>query len=303
MRKKLSVIICTYNRANILKDCIEAICIQTVDRSQYDVIVVDNNSIDSTAGTVYEYQKKYENISYIKEINQGLSFARNRGAIEANNEWLAFLDDDGLAHKNFVEECLNVINFEIFDCFGGIYFPWYKYGKPKWLSSTFGAKQSLCDQISEIYYPHLDGGIFAIKKNVLEKIGGFPTHLGMIGNQIAYGEETLLQVKLLDNGYKLGFSPFWKMDHLVAKYKLNIKWHLSAEFAKGRDCMKIENRLPVTWSKYDKVKFILYIIITRTFPAIIKLFGKDYYFQNALFDIMQPIYYRFGQQSILSKRK
>jgi glycosyltransferase involved in cell wall biosynthesis len=297
MNHNLAIIICTYNRASILSECIEAIENQSITHNNYTLLIIDNNSKDNTYEVVSQFQKRYNNIEYYKETNQGLSHARNRGANEAETEWLVYLDDDGLAHHNFVEEAFNCFKNYSFDCFGGIYFPWHKYGKPQWLSSDFGRKTPLSDQITLINEAKLDGGIFAIKKSVLTDCGMFPTHLGMTGNQIAYGEETELQNKLIEKGYQLGFTPYWKMDHLVAKYKLSVKWHLKAEYAKGRDSMHILQKEPIHWNLIDKIKFILFHIIKGIKGNGKKVFHKGYYLQNLILDTLSPIYYRFGQQS------
>lgn len=294
----ITIIICTYNRAKILEECLKAICNQTQTQDYYKILVIDNNSTDETYEIVNSFVTTYSNIRYVLESTQGLSYARNRGTSEADTEWVAFLDDDGLAHENFVEVALQVINNYNFDCFGGIYYPWYKYGKPHWLNQDFGRKIPLSNTTIEIDEPKLDGGIFAIKKNVLESIGGFSTELGMTGNKIAYGEETLLQIKLLEAGYKLGFSPEWQMDHLVAKYKLSVLWHLNAEYAKGRDSMLLESKLPVKWSHFDKIKFVCFYLLKGMLKSFKKLTMADYYLQNAIIDTLGPIYFRFGQQSI-----
>lgn len=300
--KKLSVIICTFNRATILEECLQAVCKQTIDQSLYDIIIIDNNSTDNTFNIVKKYTEGFSNVTYHKEQSQGLSYARNRGSIVAKTEWLAFLDDDGFADPDFIEKCLHVIDNYHFDCFGGIYKPWFKYEKPKWMPSTFGEKQPLSNQIKQIYSAQLDGGIFAINKRVLDQLGGFYNNLGMTGDQIGYGEETHLQIRLLKNGFKLGFTPFWRMQHLVAKHKHYLYWHLKSEFAKGRDAMLIHSHAPAQWNMIDKLKFILHSLINGMINNLPKLKTKDFYFQNFILEVMKPIYYRFGQQSVNTKK-
>ena len=60
----------------------------------------------------------------------------------------------------------------------------------------------------------------AIRKSTLSKMGGFPTNLGMKGIQVAYGEETLLQIRMRKSGIKIGYDPNWVIYHLVNNYKL-----------------------------------------------------------------------------------
>jgi glycosyltransferase involved in cell wall biosynthesis len=300
MDKKITIIVCTYNRCEILQECLDALTAQNVSHAKFDVIIVDNNSSDGTSKIVNDYLKRFSSFKYIKEVNQGLSHARNRGAKEATTEWIAYLDDDGKAHVDFIEQALHVINNYDFDCFGGIYGPWYKYGRPKWLSESFGMKNPLADEIISIDTVSLDGGILAIKKKCLEEVDYFPTELGMTGDKIAYGEETAMQERLLEKGFKLGFTPYWKMDHLVSRAKLSVWWHIKAEYAKGRDSMILGGITPTNWNQIDKIKFLLSCIFYGIFNNGRKIFRSDYYFQNLLLDTIKPICFRYGQQSLLN---
>ena len=86
---KVSVIIPSYNRAKLIGRAIESVLCQTY--TDYEIIVVDDGSIDSTKEALRPYAGK---IKYVYQANQGISGARNRGIAEARGEYLAFLDSD-----------------------------------------------------------------------------------------------------------------------------------------------------------------------------------------------------------------
>lgn len=94
---KISVIIPTYNRASFLEKCIKSVLNQTV--SVDEIIVVDDGSVDNTSQIIKQF-----NIKYIYQNNQGVSKARNTGIINAQNEWIAFLDSDDIWHNNKIEK-------------------------------------------------------------------------------------------------------------------------------------------------------------------------------------------------------
>src|SRR5208283_4457645 len=93
---RISVILCTYNRASILISALESIVAQTLPESvEWEVLVVDNNSCDQTREVVEDFCRRYpRRFRYVFEPNQGLSHARNSGIREALGEVLAFMDDD-----------------------------------------------------------------------------------------------------------------------------------------------------------------------------------------------------------------
>jgi glycosyltransferase involved in cell wall biosynthesis len=90
---KLSVIIPTYNRVDLLQRAIGSVLAQQLPNGleSLQVIVVDDGSTDNTAVMMAE---KFPGIIYIEQPNSGVSAARNRGLREANGEWIALLDSD-----------------------------------------------------------------------------------------------------------------------------------------------------------------------------------------------------------------
>jgi glycosyltransferase involved in cell wall biosynthesis len=103
---QLSVIIPTYNRAALLRKTIESVFDQTF--SDYEILVVDDGSTDSTEESIERLLKERgvpsERVRYFFQRNQGKSVALNRGLSEARGEWISFLDSDDLWLPNKIEE-------------------------------------------------------------------------------------------------------------------------------------------------------------------------------------------------------
>jgi GT2 family glycosyltransferase len=101
----ISVIVCTHNRAAMLRDALQSLAgVETAGRFAVEIVVVDNASSDETAGIVKRLQQQSPNTRYIYEGKKGIATARNRGYREAKGEWIAFFDDDQLAEPNWLVE-------------------------------------------------------------------------------------------------------------------------------------------------------------------------------------------------------
>jgi len=85
----ISVIIPTYNRGWIIKEAIDSVLSQ--DYVNFELIVVDDGSTDITHEILNSYQK---DITVLRQNNQGVSAARNRGLAAASGRFIAFLDSD-----------------------------------------------------------------------------------------------------------------------------------------------------------------------------------------------------------------
>ena len=100
----ISIIIPTYNRVEKLKRCLSHITNQSVDRSIYEIIIVDDCSKDSTPEFCNKYIEKNSNVIYIRnEQNQGLATTRNIGIRASKGTHLVFLDNDLLTDYNFLQ--------------------------------------------------------------------------------------------------------------------------------------------------------------------------------------------------------
>lgn len=99
MKKDISVIIPTFNRAAMVCDCVASVLVQ--EGVSLEVIIVDDCSPDNTRAMVEERFGGDSRVSYIRnERNSFQAVSRNNGAKIANGEFLLFLDDDNILSKD-----------------------------------------------------------------------------------------------------------------------------------------------------------------------------------------------------------
>jgi len=102
-----SVIVPAYNRLEALKMCLNVLFRQTIESDKYEIIIVDDCSIDGTKEYVDQIIHTEKNMKYIRhQVNQGLACARNSGIMMAKGEYIIFLDSDIMPEADFIEKCL-----------------------------------------------------------------------------------------------------------------------------------------------------------------------------------------------------
>jgi len=106
MTQKITVVIPTYNRAKQLPKTIDLIMDQSVPRSDYHVIVVDNRSADDTAAVMRGLMQRYDNLEYVYQKKPGAAPTRNEGVRRVQTPLVLFIDDDILASHTLIEEHL-----------------------------------------------------------------------------------------------------------------------------------------------------------------------------------------------------
>lgn len=94
--KKISVIIAAYNAEEYLSETMDSIFLQTMDNSDYEVIVVNDGSSDNTLSILNSYKANYSNLTIIDKENGGPSSARNAGLDIAKGEYIFFFDADDI---------------------------------------------------------------------------------------------------------------------------------------------------------------------------------------------------------------
>lgn len=97
---KISVVIPAYNEEKHIENCLDSLMKQ--ERKPDEILVVDNNSTDSTA----EIVRKYKTVTLIKEKKQGIIPTRNTGFDMAKGDIIARCDADTIVPENFVKNIL-----------------------------------------------------------------------------------------------------------------------------------------------------------------------------------------------------
>src|SRR5690242_18447539 len=100
----VSVILSTYNRAAQLGPALDHLLAQGRSAPSHEVIVVDNNSTDTTRQVVEaRVARAGGHLRYVFESKQGLSYARNAGILAARGDIIAFTDDDVRVSPEWVQ--------------------------------------------------------------------------------------------------------------------------------------------------------------------------------------------------------
>jgi succinoglycan biosynthesis protein ExoM len=117
----ISVILPTYNRAEMLRGALENLVTQeTQGRFAYELVVVDNGSTDATAEVLRQVSANSPiPIRAFRELDEGVAQARNRAVRESRGHWLAFIDDDELAQPDWLAQLHAVALSTGSPCIGG----------------------------------------------------------------------------------------------------------------------------------------------------------------------------------------
>lgn len=102
----LSIIVPVYNVERYLENCIESIFDQDLDVAQFEVLLMNDGSTDSSYSICQRLAKKHPNIRLFSHDNVGLSATRNRGIDQAQGKYIYFIDSDDF-EKPFSESIFN----------------------------------------------------------------------------------------------------------------------------------------------------------------------------------------------------
>jgi len=294
LHQGIEVCICTHNRIDYLKRCLEALMPQLVPGVSL-LTVVDNNSSDGTQEYVLSIAGENKLIRYVSESQQGLSHARNRGWKEASYEWVFYLDDDCLPPAGIIDAALQLIDkYKSFDAIGGPITPIFTDTVPDWLPAGFGHFNMPYLKVTTIDTGFIRGGCLMVKRVVLENLGGFNPELGVRGKELHYGEEIELQVKMRREGFTIGYAPSLHTDHFVRTDKLSMSWVLRSEYARRRDKMFFD-RVPLPIASLHLIKTMAGRLIWTPVHLFTCLFNKSYSLKKAAYEITQPLAYSTGE--------
>lgn len=185
---KVTVVIPVYNSAQYLSEAIASVLSQTY--TDYEIIVIDDGSTDNIAEAIAPYLDK---IRYVKQSNQGVSAARNRGINLARGELIAFLDADDIFLPHKLADQVKIFNtqpqvgivnsgFEVIRADGTV------VAEVKWWEDI----PELNEIAWVLYKPILPSAIM-FRRQWLDKVGGFDS-------RFFAGEDIYLTLNIIAQG-------------------------------------------------------------------------------------------------------
>lgn len=221
----ISVVVCTYNRAGLLRRCLGHLLAQTADPRSWELIVVDNNSTDDTRLVVESFESSALTIRYCVETQQGVSQARNRGFREARTGVVAYTDDDVFPDPGWLEALQRCLLETGADAVGGSIRLLVEGTLPPWWGPFFATMLGELDlgerRVRLRPGQQLNTGNAAFRTELLQRSGGFLPVLGRSESRPAGMEDTVLMSQVLAAGMHVVYEPAATVSHRIGPERLD----------------------------------------------------------------------------------
>lgn len=215
---RISAIVCTRNGSATLGKCLDALSRQT--HPDYEVIVVDDGSTDATP----EIAMSSPRCRYLRQEHAGLGAARNLGAAVAKGEILAYTDDDCIPDEEWLLRISAAFDDARWVAAGGLNLP---PAPRNWVEALVAASPGAPVQVllNDEEAEHLPGCNFGVRKDALERLGGFHSDFATAGDDVD------ICWRLREAGGRLRFVPAAMVWH---HRRLKVRDYLIQQSGYGR---------------------------------------------------------------------
>ena len=225
-----SVIVPAYNAEKTIAACLRALAGQTLDKSAYEVIVVDDGSKDGMADVVKSFPVKY-----LHQANRGPATARNHGAREARGKIILFTDSDCVPSPDWIAEMVKPFDDPDVVAVKGAYRTNQRSFTARFAQVEFEERFELLKRAPSI--DMVDTYSAAYRADVFRQAGGFDESFPVANN-----EDTELSYKLSRMGRKMVFNPDAVVYHL--NHPDSLRRYARLKFWRGYWRMVVYRRYP-----------------------------------------------------------
>lgn len=226
---RISVIIPAYNASRTLAECLSALQKQTIPRSDYEIIIVDDGSTDNTVSIADSFD-----VNVIQQAHAGPALARNLGVSHAKGELILFTDSDCIASPDFIEQMTKPFSDPNVVGVKGAYRSRQREVWARFAQIEFEERYSKLARSSSIDF--VDSHAAAFRKQVFLEVGGFDPHFPVANN-----EDVDLSYKIARIGYKMVFNPEAIIFHY---HPAGMKKYLLTKFFRAYWRMLVYRRFP-----------------------------------------------------------
>ncbi|MES2521644.1 MAG: glycosyltransferase [Gemmatimonadota bacterium] len=226
----ISVIICTHNRAELLRHALESLVPGCAAVPGSEVLVVDNRSTDATPAVVESFIGRLP-VRHVYEPVLGLCHARNTGWRASAGDIVAYFDDDAIAPPGWLVAIVDAFTaWPETGVVGGPVAPMWDAPRPAWLSDEAARALTVLDwgpdahEIPDVGAEWLAGTNMALPRRVLVETGGFHPALDRVGNNLLSSGDVHLQRRVLALGLQVRYEPAMGVLHLVPASRLTKGW-------------------------------------------------------------------------------
>lgn len=233
----VSVVISTYNRCELLPKTLQSVLHQEAGHLRYEVIIVDNNSTDRTREVVESWQAQgHDNLRYVFEGRQGVSYGRNTGIAAARTPIVAFTDDDVFPSADWVARIASALHdYPEMDYVGGKSLAVTGTRFPRWLTGgshwapiaviDYGDSEITIDQTNQLCLATCN---LAFRREVFTRIQPFSP-------EFKRSEDYELQLRLWQAGGKGLYLPGLVVYTEVPPHRLTKRYHREWNRIQGRE--------------------------------------------------------------------
>lgn len=200
----ISVIIPVYNSVLKLKKCLEALEKQTYSREQYEIIVIDDGSVENINSMVNDLH-----IRYYLQPHRGPAAARNKGVEMAKGSIVLFTDADCMPDENWIQAMVSSFQSPEIVAVKGVYNTRQQEFWARFAQIEFNERYKLL--LKNKFIDMIDTYSAGFRKDAFLSTGGFDTSFPFPNN-----EDTDLSYKMSQKGYKMVFNPdavVWHSGH------------------------------------------------------------------------------------------
>jgi glycosyltransferase involved in cell wall biosynthesis len=252
-RPDAAVLIATYNRADLLGETLDGLArVEAPSGLAWEVVVIDNNSKDQTRHVVESRGSSYPvPLRYVFEPRQGRSPALNAGFNATTAPIILYTDDDVRVANEWLRAGYDAL-IEGSDYVGGPVRPIWGAERPIWLDPGLWGTIAILDygperfQFEERRRVPL-GANMGVRRELIERIGGFRADLGRSSGRIIMGQEVPeLLARARAAGARGLYVPEMAVDHHVPAARLTKQYFRRWWFGKGMSKARLEAIQPVT---------------------------------------------------------